>query len=180
MGVFAMCLFIAGKREDEALERCRMKRKEIIDHGVCICFVNSQGEELFRLADGESLVQNAPNGERNVSTCHYLDADSAMIDGKKWNLLEFAKEMEKRGIMLSNGLLIVSLHFTVFPDQESCQHANGYGCSNNLFLHIGLTPLSGTRHSSIGASMIPLFSISFANSRRFHFFPSIMADSASR
>ena len=42
MGVFAMCLFIAGKREDEALERCRMKRKEIIDHGVCICFVNSQ------------------------------------------------------------------------------------------------------------------------------------------
>ena len=100
MGVFAMCLFIAGKREDEALERCRMKPKEIIDHGVCICFVNSQGEELFRLADGESLVQNAPNGERNVSTCHYLDADSAMIDGKKWNLLEFAKEMEKRGIML--------------------------------------------------------------------------------
>ena len=83
MGVFAMCLFIAGKREDEALERCRMKPKEIIDHGVCICFVNSQGEELFRLADGESLVQNAPNGERNVSTCHYLDADSAMIDGKK-------------------------------------------------------------------------------------------------
>ena len=62
MGVFAMCLFIAGKREDEALERCRMKPKEIIDHGVCICFVNSQGEELFRLADGESLVQNAPNG----------------------------------------------------------------------------------------------------------------------
>ena len=85
MGVFAMCLFIAGKREDEALERCRMKRKEIIDHGVCICFVNSQGEELFRLA----------------STCHYLDADSAMIDGKKWNLLEFAKEMEKRGIMFA-------------------------------------------------------------------------------
>ena len=36
MGVFAMCLFIAGKREDEALERCRMKPKEIIDHGVCI------------------------------------------------------------------------------------------------------------------------------------------------
>lgn len=34
MGVFAMCLFIAGKREDEALERCRIKRKEIIDHGV--------------------------------------------------------------------------------------------------------------------------------------------------
>ena len=97
MGVFAMCLLISGKREDEALERCRMKPKEIIDHGVCICFVNSQGEELFRLADGESLVQNAPNGERNVSTCHYLDADSAMIDGKKWNLLEFAKEMEKRG-----------------------------------------------------------------------------------
>ena len=53
------------------------------------------------MADGESLVQNAPNGERNVSTCHYLDADSAMIDGKKWNLLEFAKEMEKRGIMLA-------------------------------------------------------------------------------
>ena len=56
---------------------------------------------LFRLSDGESLVQNAPNGERNVSTCHYLDADSAMIDGKKWNLLEFAKEMEKRGIMIA-------------------------------------------------------------------------------
>ena len=24
MGVFAMCLLISGKREDEALERCRM------------------------------------------------------------------------------------------------------------------------------------------------------------
>ena len=100
MGVFAMCLFIAGKREDEALERCRTKRKEIIDHGVCIRFVDSTGQELFRLSDGESLVQNAPNGERNVSTCRYIDADSAMIDGKKWNLLEFAKEMEKRGIMI--------------------------------------------------------------------------------
>lgn len=97
MGVFAMCLFIAGKREDEALERCRMKPKEIIDHGVCICFVNSQGEELFRLADGESLVQNAPNGERNVSTCHYLDADSAMIDGKNgtsWNSQKRWKERD--------------------------------------------------------------------------------------
>ena len=101
MGVFAMCLLISGKREDEALERCRAKRKEIIDHGVCIRFVDSRGQELFRLSDGESLVQNASNGERNVSTCHYLDADSAMIDGKKWNLLEFAKEMEKRGIMLA-------------------------------------------------------------------------------
>ena len=104
MGVFAMCLFIAGKREDEALERCRMKPKEIIDHGVCICFVNSQGEELFRLADGESLVQNATAADKktySLSTCHYLDADSAMIDGKKWNLLEFAKEMEKRGIMFA-------------------------------------------------------------------------------
>lgn len=57
MGVFAMCLFIAGKREDEALERCRMKPKEIIDHGVCICFVDSQGEELFRLADGKALCR---------------------------------------------------------------------------------------------------------------------------
>ena len=101
MGVFAMCLLISGKREDEALERCRMKPKEIINHGACICFVDCKGQELFRLSDGESLVQNAPNGERNVSTCHYLDADSAMIDGKKWNLLEFAKEMEKRGIMFA-------------------------------------------------------------------------------
>lgn len=101
MGVFAMCLLISGKREDEALERCRAKKKESIDHGVCIRFVDGKGQELFRLSDGESLVQNAPNGERNVSTCHYLDADSAMIDGKKWNLLEFAKEMEKRGIMIA-------------------------------------------------------------------------------
>ena len=55
MGVFAMCLFIAGKREDEALERCRMKPKEIIDHGVCICFVNSQGQEaLCRMPQMES------------------------------------------------------------------------------------------------------------------------------
>ena len=68
---------------------------------MCICFVNSQGEELFRLADGESLVQNAPKWRAERIHLHYLDADSAMIDGKKWNLLEFAKEMEKRGIMLA-------------------------------------------------------------------------------
>ncbi len=71
-----------------------MKRKEIIDHGVCICFVNSQGEERFRLADGESLVQNAPNGERNVSTCHYLDADS---HHDRW------EEMEPSGICKRDG-----------------------------------------------------------------------------
>ena len=68
---------------------------------LCLSKAVKKGQELFRLSDGESLVQNAPNGERNVSTCHYLDADSAMIDGKKWNLLEIAKEMEKRGIMLA-------------------------------------------------------------------------------
>ena len=103
MGVFAMCLLISGKREDEALERCRMKPKEIIDHGVCICFVNSQGQELFRLSDGESLVQNAPNGERNVSTCHYLDAESAMIDGKKWNFWNLRKRWRKRNHACPDG-----------------------------------------------------------------------------
>ena len=61
----------------------------------------SADEQDEALRQAESLVQNAPNGERNVSTCHYLDTDSAMIDGKKWNLLEFAKEMEKRGIMFA-------------------------------------------------------------------------------
>ena len=121
MGVFAMCLLISGKREDEALERCRMKPKEIIDHGVCICFVNSQGQELFRLSDGESLVQNAPNGERNVSTCHYLDAESAMIDGKKWNLLEFAKGGEaymKKKIIAAAVAIGVLTGFLIWKNRE--------------------------------------------------------------
>ena len=57
MGVFAMCLFIAGKREDEALERCRMKPKEIIDHGVCICFVNSQERNCSVWQTGKALCR---------------------------------------------------------------------------------------------------------------------------
>ena len=54
MGVFAMCLFIAGKREDEALERCRMKPKEIIDHGVWNCSVWQTGKALCRMPQMES------------------------------------------------------------------------------------------------------------------------------
>lgn len=50
----------------------------------------------------------------------------------------WGESLEQREIKVDGGELY--LHFTVFPDQESCQHANGYGCSNNLFLHIGLTP----------------------------------------
>ena len=102
MGVFAMCLFIAGKREDEALERCRMKRKEIIDHGVCICFVNSQGEELFRLADGESLVQNAPKWR---AECIHLPLSGCRFCHDRWEEMEPSgickKRWKKRGIMLA-------------------------------------------------------------------------------
>ncbi len=67
MGVFAMCLLISGKREDEALERCRMKPKEIIDHGVCICFVNSQGTGTVPAFRRGALCRMPQNGERNVS-----------------------------------------------------------------------------------------------------------------
>ena len=67
MGVFAMCLLISGKREDEALERCRMKPKEIIDHGVCICFVNSQGQDTFRSPFGAFCTRLSPSESRNSS-----------------------------------------------------------------------------------------------------------------
>ena len=63
--------------------------------------VQRMGYLADRMSVNLELPTAEPNGERNVSTCHYLDADSAMIDGKKWNLLEFAKEMEKRGIMIA-------------------------------------------------------------------------------
>ena len=93
MGVFAMCLFIAGKREDEALERCRMKRKEIIDHGVCICFVNSQGEKLFRLADGESL-EECPKWR---AECIHLPLSGCRFCHDRW------EEMEPSGICKRDG-----------------------------------------------------------------------------
>ena len=38
-----------------------------------------------------------------------------MIDGKKWNLLEFAKEMEKRGIMFAPMVLCQGIGKGVRP-----------------------------------------------------------------
>lgn len=72
-----------------------------------------------------------------------------------------------------------SITFHDFPDQETCQDADGYRCSNDFFFIWASPPFRYLAQHHRGEHD-PSLSISFANSRRFHFFPSIMAESASR
>ena len=94
MGVFAMCLFIAGKREDEALERCRMKRKEIIDHGVCICFCKQPGRGTIPSGRRGKPCAECPKWR---AECIHLPLSGCRFCHDRW------EEMEPSGICKRDG-----------------------------------------------------------------------------
>ncbi len=98
-GVAAMCMVVTAGREDERLELYEQMRN--LENRKPIQFINEKKEPVFTVLDGGGIKLIAPDGETQISICHYLDKDHACIDGKEWELLQFAEEMEKRGIVLS-------------------------------------------------------------------------------
>lgn len=107
MGVVVTCLAVAAKRADEQYgciidaEPCIPETKALELSTKMIRFLDTNGIPLFSIPDGEFVVLTMGNGENTVSLCQYLDADHARIDGVEWQLQNFAKEMEKRGIAIS-------------------------------------------------------------------------------
>lgn len=63
-----------------------------------ISFVDTNNQELFWIEDGESIELFSENGDRQTCLCHYLDRRHVSIDGKRWEMLTFARWMKKRGI----------------------------------------------------------------------------------
>lgn len=98
-----LCIVMAGGRADRK-ERRRPKRKSekvLPDTGKDqkqISFVDTDNHELFWIEDGDCIELFSENGDRQTFLCHYLDRRHASIDGKKWELLTFARWMKKRGI----------------------------------------------------------------------------------
>lgn len=96
VGIVMMCLMITGKREDEQIARLSEKKRTKSIH--LLHFKDSKGKDLFTLPDGESIQLTCHAGDSQVCICRYLDEEHLLIDGKKWNLQEFAEAMEQRGI----------------------------------------------------------------------------------
>lgn len=103
VGVFSMCILVTGKRADEAMEEetKRLPVLQLPDKRACIRFCNSRNQELFCIPDGGSIVLVSGDGDMYVSLCRYLDENHVSVDGQEWQMQEFAKQMEKRGIQYS-------------------------------------------------------------------------------
>lgn len=96
MGVVLMCLMVTGKRADADMERIRLQRPDCKKQ---IRFKDSDNRTLFLIPDGESIELTAPNGERQAGVCRYVDEEHVSINGSEWNLQDFARQMEQRGIV---------------------------------------------------------------------------------
>lgn len=96
MGVVLMCLMVAGKREDGMMERYSQQMQECRKK---IRFSDNRRREAFSILDGDSIQLTAPNGERQTGICRYVDEEHASINGREWNLQDFAEQMEQRGIV---------------------------------------------------------------------------------
>ena len=98
-GMILMCCLIAGKQEDVWLED-KMQEAFLKERqgGKCIRFLDTQGKELFRIFDGESIALMSGDGENHVSVCHYVDQNHIEVDGVRWHILAFARRMQEIGI----------------------------------------------------------------------------------
>lgn len=96
MGVVLMCIMVTGKREDERMERYSLQMQECRKK---IRFSDNRRREVFSILDGGSIQLTAPNGERQTGICRYVDEEHASINGREWNLQDFAEQMEQRGIV---------------------------------------------------------------------------------
>ena len=98
-GMFITCLLVAAKRTDASLvDMPQQDIKGIPDKQKQIRFCNGMGEELFCIPDGGWIQLTAPDGEGKVQDCHYVDEDHAEIDGRTWQMAEFARRMDLCGI----------------------------------------------------------------------------------
>lgn len=94
VGVMFTALAVAGKREDEQMAVLFENKK----HEKRICFLNGKANRLLSIPDGGYLELIAGNGDKQICICNYVDDDHMKINGMVWQMLDFAKQMEERGI----------------------------------------------------------------------------------
>lgn len=97
-----ICAVIAGSRAERSMEYEDMETGYSAGAGEnrkSIRFVDIFDHELFCIEDGECIELFAGNGEQKTCLCRYQDRRHASIDGKRWELLNFARRMDKDGII---------------------------------------------------------------------------------
>lgn len=97
-----ICAVIAGSRAERSMEYEDMETgysADVRKDRNSIRFVDISGHELFCIEDGECIELFAGNGEQKTCLCRYQDGRHASIDGKRWELLNFARRMDRDGII---------------------------------------------------------------------------------
>lgn len=62
-----------------------------------IRFIDSRYNELFRIPDGGQILITYENGEKQRSTCKYIDEYHVDIDGRCYHICQWAELMEQNG-----------------------------------------------------------------------------------
>ncbi len=108
-GVIITGLAVTGRRAEAAggivCEECYLRcttPPRLNEH--TIRFTDPDGVYLFAVPDGSCVFLTLGNGESVAGFCRYVDQDHAEIDGVKWQLREFARQMQERGITVSPGV----------------------------------------------------------------------------
>lgn len=113
VSLFLLCMVIAGSSADHRMEQAGSETGEpdgIEQSGTAedrrgkedgrrIQFVDIRNQNLFCIEDGEGIELFYENGDRQTCLCHYLDRRHVSIDGKRWEMLAFARRMDKRKIV---------------------------------------------------------------------------------
>ncbi len=97
-----ICAVTVGGRAERSMEYEDMEAGYSAGAGEDrnpIRFVDISGHELFCIEDGECIELFAGNGEQKTCLCRYQDGRHASIDGKRWELLNFARRMDRDGII---------------------------------------------------------------------------------
>lgn len=97
-----ICAVIAGSRAERSMEYEDMETGYSAGNGESgnsIRFVDIFDHELFCIEDGECIELFAGNGEQKTCLCRYHDRRHASIDGKRWEMLDFARRMDRDGII---------------------------------------------------------------------------------
>ena len=75
-GIGMMCCVVAGKQEDQQMERMRRQK------------------------EGESLCMMAEDGTKEIGICRFVDGKQVDVNGQVWETGEFLRQMERRGIQV--------------------------------------------------------------------------------
>ena len=100
-GVIITSLAVAAKRADEQNGVYEIEKRCVPEPAPPV-----SGERIIRFTDPNGvLLFTIPDGERVAGICHYLDQDHAEINGMRWQMTEFALQMQIRGILFSPSMI---------------------------------------------------------------------------